>query len=85
MGKNAASRSLPLGVGGSSSTIASRPGSWACAAHAGQPLTNYLLAELRRVVELPTEGEFVARPLRREGAKLRMSPAAAVRAERDTR
>ena len=55
------------------------------AALAGQPLTDYLLAELRRVVELPTEGEFVARPLRRAGAKLRMSPAAAVRAERDTR
>jgi antitoxin FitA len=55
------------------------------AALAGQPLTDYLLAELRRVVELPTEGELVERLLRREQAKLRTSPAAAVRAERDTR
>ena len=55
------------------------------AALAGQPLTDYLLAELRRVAELPTEVELAERLLGREQARLRTAPAAAVRAERDRR
>ena len=55
------------------------------AAPAGQPLTDYLLAELRRVAELPTEGELAERLLGREQARRRTAPAAAVRGERDRR
>lgn len=55
------------------------------AALAGQPLTDYLLAELRRVSELPTEADLASRLLGREQEKLRTSPASVIRAERDRR
>ena len=55
------------------------------AALAGVPLTDFLLAELRRVAELPTGAELAARLRGREQAQLRVSPARAVRAERDAR
>ena len=52
---------------------------------AGRPLTDSLVAEWRRVAELPLEGEFAERLLGREQARLRTAPAAAVGAERDRR
>lgn len=55
------------------------------AALAGQPLTEFLLAEIRRVAERPTADELAARLLRRPRARLATSPARAVRAERDRR
>ena len=55
------------------------------AAIAGQPLTEYLLAELRRVAERPTPEELADRLLRRPSARLETSPSKAVRAERDRR
>jgi plasmid stability protein len=55
------------------------------AAIAGQPLTEYLLAELRRVAERPTPEELAERLLHRPSARLKTSPSKAVRAERDRR
>jgi len=55
------------------------------AALAGQPLTDYLLAEIRRFAEHPTPDELAERLLQREPVKLRTPPAKAVRAERDRR
>ena len=55
------------------------------AALAGQPLTEFLLAEIRRVAERPTADELVARLVRRPRVRLTTSPAKAVRAERDRR
>jgi plasmid stability protein len=55
------------------------------AALAGQPLTEFLLAEIRRVAERPTADELAARLLRRSRVRLATSPAQAVRAERDRR
>lgn len=55
------------------------------AALAGQSLTDFLLTELRRVAELPTEQELVARLRGRRQPELRTAPAKAVRAERDRR
>lgn len=55
------------------------------AALEGVPLTEYLLAEIRRVAELPTGAELAARLRGREQATLRTSPSRAVRAERDRR
>ncbi len=53
------------------------------AAIAGQPLTEYLLAELRRVAERPTPEELANRLLQRPSARLETSPSKTVRAERD--
>jgi len=55
------------------------------AALAGVPLTEYLLAEIRRVAELPTGAELAARLRSHQQPTLRTSPARAVRAERDRR
>jgi len=55
------------------------------AALAGQPLTEYLLAEIRRVAERPTPEELANRLLSRPSVRLKTSPSRAVRAERDRR
>ncbi|MFZ4733133.1 MAG: FitA-like ribbon-helix-helix domain-containing protein [Pirellulales bacterium] len=55
------------------------------AALSGRPLTDFLLAELQRVAELPTEEELTARLLTRDQARLRTSPALAVAEERGRR
>jgi plasmid stability protein len=55
------------------------------AALAGMSLSEYALAELRRATERPTRAEILERIAARPTARLRRSPAAAVRAERDTR
>jgi plasmid stability protein len=55
------------------------------AALAGMSLSEYALAELRRAAERPTRAEILERIAARPTARLRRSPAAAVRAERDTR
>lgn len=55
------------------------------AALAGQPLTEYLLAEIRRVAERPSPAELAERLVRRSAVRLVTEPAAAVRAERDRR
>jgi plasmid stability protein len=53
------------------------------AASEGLSLTDYLLAEVRRVVEAPTLAEMRARLARRKAVTPRETPAQAVRAERD--
>ena len=55
------------------------------AALAGMSLSEYALAELRRAAERPTRDEVLARIATRPPSRLRRSPAAAVRAERDSR
>jgi plasmid stability protein len=55
------------------------------AALAGQPLTEFLLAEIRRVAERPSPEELAARLLSRSRVRLKTSPAEAVRADRETR
>ena len=55
------------------------------AAMAGMSLSDYLLAEIRRVAERPTLDELRARLSRRPAATPTVSPAQAVRAERDGR
>lgn len=55
------------------------------AALAGQPLTEFLLAEIRRVAERPTPEELADRLRQRARVRLRTSPAKAVRAGRDRR
>jgi plasmid stability protein len=55
------------------------------AALAGMSLSEYALAELRRAAERPTREEIMSRIAARPRTRLRRSPAAAVRAERDSR
>jgi plasmid stability protein len=55
------------------------------AALAGQPLTEFLLAEIRRVAERPSPEELAARLLSRSRVRLTTSPAEAVRADREAR
>jgi plasmid stability protein len=55
------------------------------AALAGQPLTEFLLAEIRRVAERPAPDELAQRLLHRPPVRLKTSPSKAVRAERDRR
>lgn len=55
------------------------------AAEAGMSLSDYLLLELRRVVERPTREQLMTRLKRRSRVRPRERPAAAVRAERDKR
>ncbi len=55
------------------------------AAAEGKSLSDYLLAEIRRVAEQPTLEELRARLASRAPVRPRESPAAAVRAERDRR
>jgi antitoxin FitA len=52
---------------------------------AGMSLSDYLLKEVRQVAERPTLEELRARLERRSSAKPAVSPARAVRAERDSR
>lgn len=51
----------------------------------GMLLSEYLLAEVRRAAERPTVGELRRRLAERPTVKLRVSPAQAVREERDGR
>ncbi|MBL7193296.1 MAG: hypothetical protein O2946_10420 [Planctomycetota bacterium] len=69
-------RNVPDGV---HATLKSR------AALAGQPLTEYLLAEIRRVAERPSPEELAECLLRRPSVRLTTPPATAVREERDRR
>jgi len=55
------------------------------AALAGQSLSEYLLAELRRVAQRPTPEELRQRLATRRAVRPRVSPARAVRAERRRR
>ena len=55
------------------------------AALAGMSLSDYLLSEMRQVAERPTLDELRARLERRAGVRLSVSPAQAVRAERERR
>jgi plasmid stability protein len=54
-------------------------------AMAGMSLSDYLLAEIRRLAERPTIEEMLARLRTRPTVNLSESPAEAVRAERDSR
>jgi plasmid stability protein len=55
------------------------------AALAGMSLSDYLIAELRRVAERPTRAELLERLAKREPVVLDESPADALRAEREAR
>jgi antitoxin FitA len=55
------------------------------AALAGMSLSDYLLNEIRQVAERPTIDELRARLETRPGSSLSISPADAIRAERDSR
>ena len=55
------------------------------AAMAGMSLSDYLVAEIRKVAERPTIEELRERLHRREGVRTAGSAARAVRAERDSR
>lgn len=55
------------------------------AAMAGMSLSDYLLAEVRRIAERPTLAELQVRMQRRQPVSLPEPAAAAVRAERDAR
>ncbi len=55
------------------------------AAMAGMSLSEYLLAELSAFAERPTHDELVERLARRSPVRTRISPARAVRAERERR
>ncbi len=55
------------------------------AALEGMSLSEYLLREVRRSVERPTVEELKQRLSERAPVRLRMPPAAAVRAERQSR
>jgi plasmid stability protein len=55
------------------------------AALAGMSLSDYLLREVRRVVERPSLAELRSRLRGRELVRTRVKPARAVRAERDRR
>ncbi|MGA2764029.1 MAG: hypothetical protein ABSG17_11750 [Spirochaetia bacterium] len=54
-------------------------------AMAGMSLSDYLLKEVRQVLERPTVEELRARLERRSATRPNVSPARAVRAERDSR
>ncbi len=55
------------------------------AALSGQSLSSYLLAEIQRIVERPTEEELLQRLHQRSAVTPSISPADAIRAERDAR
>lgn len=55
------------------------------AANRGQSLSDYLMAEVRKIAERPTREEMIARLAQRAPTKLRTSAAAIVRRERDSR
>jgi plasmid stability protein len=55
------------------------------AAQAGMTLSDFLLAEVRRVAERPSRQELIERLAKLPPVKLRVRPADAVRAERERR
>jgi len=55
------------------------------AALAGMSLSDYLIREARKIVERPSSDEILARLARRAQISPKISPADAVRKERDTR
>jgi plasmid stability protein len=55
------------------------------AAHAGMSLSDYVLREIREVAERPTIPELRGRLANRAPVHLKVPPAKAVRAERDSR
>jgi plasmid stability protein len=55
------------------------------AAMAGMSLSDYLLQEIRKTAERPTVEELIERLKNSPPVRVRLSPAAAVRAERDRR
>jgi plasmid stability protein len=55
------------------------------AAQEGMSLSDFLLAELRRVAERPSRAELLARLAEQAPVRLRPRPAQAVRAEREGR
>ncbi len=55
------------------------------AALSGQSLSSYLLAEIQRLADRPTEEELLQRLHQRASVTPNVSPAEAVRAERDAR
>ncbi|MCZ6796088.1 MAG: hypothetical protein O7J95_20965 [Planctomycetota bacterium] len=55
------------------------------AALAGMSLSDYLVAEIRRIAERVTPEELLERLERRKAIRPRVSPAAAVRKARDSR
>ncbi len=55
------------------------------AALSGMSLSDYLLREIRDIAERPTIAELRARLARRASVRPKLSPAKAVRAERDAR
>lgn len=55
------------------------------AAYAGMSMSDYIVAELRRALEVPTRDEFLARLRSQPRVDLPTGAAAAVRAERDSR
>jgi plasmid stability protein len=55
------------------------------AALAGVSLSEYLIAEARRIAERPTIEEMLKRVQGRSAVRPRVAPADAVRAERDSR
>ncbi len=55
------------------------------AASEGTSMSEYVLAELRRVLDRPTRGELLERVRARSAATTSETAAAAVRAERDAR
>ena len=55
------------------------------AAMSGQSLSSYLLAEIQRLADKPTEEELLQRLRQRAAVTPSISPADAVRAERDAR
>ena len=55
------------------------------AAHSGQTLSDYLLAEITHIVERPTPEELIARIRSRPRPAGRIDSARAVRAEREGR
>lgn len=54
------------------------------AAHAGQTLSDYLLAEFERLAARPTREEMLARLHGRKRVTLKTSAAAVIREERDS-
>jgi antitoxin FitA len=55
------------------------------AAFAGLPLSDYLIREVRKIAEQPTPEEMRDRLRQREPYRGKVSPTAALRAERDSR
>lgn len=55
------------------------------AALAGMSLSDYLICEARKIIERPSSDEILARLARRTRISPKLSPADAVRKERDAR